>query len=97
MTKISEIINRAIDKHLSPFADAEWCLSNGLSEYSCDAIWHAAGDLYYQGPVTKFLRELGCHTTSLVLFDGFADEHHRQMARAIWLTWAAMIAEEEGL
>ena len=97
MTKISKTINRAIDKHLSETASAEDRRVDGRYRYSCDAIWHASHCGFEDEQIGKFLREMGCRTTSATQFDSFPEGECRQMARAIWLTWAAMIAEEEGL
>lgn len=43
-----------------------------------------------------FLRSMGVCTDSKTEFDTILCGPKRQYARALWLTWAAMIAREEG-
>lgn len=49
----------------------------------------------------KYLEAMGCDTFSGNGFEefehGFRPTKESQTARAIWLTWAAMMAEEEGV
>lgn len=86
--KISEAINKAIETRLSKTDPFGW---------SCLAVEDACDNVYVAACCMSFLRRLGLNTNSENAFDEFPAGPKRQMARAIWLTWAAMIAEEEGL
>ena len=47
--------------------------------------------------IMDFLRSMGVYTTSKTEFHTILCGPKRQYARALWLTWAAMIAREEGI
>lgn len=68
-------------------------------DYSCDAIrW----SLYLKGleetkvekDIFEGLKNMGLNISSTRVF---ADVEDKQKARMIWLTWAAMMAREQGL
>ena len=46
--------------------------------------------------IMDFLRSMGVYTDSKTEFHTILRGTKRQYARALWLTWAAMIAREEG-
>lgn len=101
-TKISDVLTLAIER-LYP---------GGVSDrpghyYSCNAILAVCqeqGDngftLYFK--VLRYLKEFGidAHRSCFEEFESEAElapSVEAQQARALWLTWAAMIAREEGL
>lgn len=55
----------------------------------------------WKGKAFRYLQEMGCDTLSGNGFEEFEDgwrpTEASQKARALWLTWVAMIAEEEGV
>lgn len=88
--KIANIIDIAINKHLW---DGRYDLKVSKRRYSCVAIFLAEG--FSSARLNKFITDLGCDTDDETLFDEFDNLVKRQYARALWLTWAAMIAREE--
>ena len=64
--------------------------------YSCDAVQFACHNRNHFEKCKDFLRELGVAPSGFYEFDDVEFEH-RQFARALWLTWAAMIAKEWNL
>lgn len=94
--KISEILWRAANEHL-------W---DGYGDdldaiiYSCDAVDKAATGRVvgsYRCGACAFLRELGCTSDAMYLFNEFKSGPKRQGARYAWLMFASMYAEELGL
>ena len=87
--KISEVINLAIDEYLwDGIGNCSHPLEGGGLSSVCAAVYwntdHFVGD---------FLEELGWSDS----FDEFPAGPKRQYARAFALTFAALIAEEEGV
>lgn len=94
--KIADIIDLAINRHLW---DGETAHAAIRYEYSCPAIDKACR--YSAGNVKKleaFLLPMGIEYQGIAeQFKGIPAGPKRQYARALWLTWAAMIAREEGV
>jgi hypothetical protein len=71
--------------------------------YSCGAVGHACADLDVNfGGVLVGLRNMGCDTTSSTLFYKYGDNPFEiseevQGMRYMWLKWAALMAEEQGV
>ena len=90
--KMADVINRAINEHLSDGAPE----NSGQIIFSCNAIYYSIN--YFDGlPVLSFLESLGVAINSPDEFNDIPFGEKRQFARALWLTWAAMIAREEGI
>ena len=95
--KIADIIDLAINRHLWDGDDDKWV--PGEYEFTCSALGIACKyDGYDRAKLEKFLLPMG------IVFHGLAEQFKgipagpkRQYARALWLTWSAMIAREEGV
>ena len=102
---IADTIDIAINEHLwdslTPRRTWKGWKLNWVWEYSCHAVSHAVShidiDEQYSCQATVFLKSLGCDVYSSGQFSEFHAGTKRQYARALWLTWAAMIAREEGI
>lgn len=95
--KISEILESAIN--LLSLTDDIYD-DSGYSNYCCDCIRKAAAGpsesfASVDAPAVVFIKALGC-TTKGSAFDDL-DKGVRQQARALFLTFAALVAEDEGL
>ena len=90
--KISERLHRAADTKLQ--VNGRFVFSK--REYSCDAVAHV--DVWdYDGDCAEFLYDLGVSCMSTSEFDEFPEGRERQGARYLWLKFAALVAESEGL
>ena len=94
MTKsIAETLNDSIEHHL-------WCgkrnSQTNRESHTCLAVYLAANP-YAIAKSYRFIRELGWPMLSADAFDEFEHGPKRQYARALALTFAEMIAREEGL
>ena len=95
--KIADIIDIAINRHLWNGDDDKYM--PGEYEFTCSALGIACKyDDLTRRKLEKFLLPMG------IVFHFLAEQFgeipagpRRQYARALWLTWAAMIAREEGL
>ena len=96
MKALSDIIDIAINEFLwdgsstrtKPFKD----------DHSCTAISRAFRfNVTATHKASAFIRTLGCSPGGLNEFEEIDVGEKRQYARALWLTFAAMIAREEGL
>lgn len=87
---LADVIDIAINELL-------WNGKNrGDEDFSCDAVMKACPwEKGYDTMAARFLESLGCNRYKSSLFDEFPMGPKRQYARALWLTWAAMIAREE--
>jgi hypothetical protein len=83
--KISEVLHRAADERLSTGTDYHGYM------YSCDAIGCS------QMSTLRFVGNLGVNTDGFHQFDEFHIGQERQGARYLWLKFAALVAEDEGL
>ena len=92
MKQMAAIIDLAINKYL-------W---DGRSEnvrrlteiFSCAAV--DAADRSVTTEIKSFLQSMAVNPIGLREFSAIPSGPKRQYARALWLTWAAMIAREEG-
>ena len=95
--KIADIIDLAINRHLWDGDDDKWV--PGEYEFTCSALGIACKyDGYDRAKLEKFLLPMGIEIHGIrEQFSDFPVGRPRQYARALWLTWAAMIAREEGV
>lgn len=107
LPKISTILHRAADHHLKGEQDQYM-----LSRYSCCAVIDAI-DHYRVGRsaydvssmrirIYEGLKEMGCDVRSSHLFMEYGDNFPGinetvQGMRYMWLKWAALMAEEQGV
>ena len=94
--KLSELFERAINEKL---ARDEHDIRR--QEFSCNAVSDVCGPDEESDKAMDFLEELGVDPDSGNEFNEFIGgfdifNKESQQARALWLTWAAMIAKEEG-
>ena len=98
---IANTIDLAINEYLwdglTPRRTWKGWKLNWVWDYSCHAVSHVDIDEQLSCQATAFLKSLGCEVYSSGEFSEFRSWPKRQYARALWLTWAAMIAREEGL
>lgn len=66
------------------------------SPYSCISILRNTPDRMNISPMISGLKEMGLEVYSLSAFADVPDTG-KQKARMLWLTWAAMMAREQGL
>ena len=94
--KMADIIDLAINKYLW---DGFSCnaINSAQACSSCDAISKAANHDYPYNTIRHFLEPMGHPLPgySTNYFSEIEWGEKRQYARALWLTWAAMIAREE--
>ena len=102
--KISKILHLAADEYL-------WCgtpLTNCIMRYSCCAIEEAIFGRYGMicpsprgieifDNTFDFISSLGLVNSCHQQFGEFEDDEQCQGARYLWLKFAALVAEEEGL
>lgn len=88
-----ERLERAINRNLARSVP-NWL--SEVSEYSCDAVCY---DLSFEKAeeTLDFLHSLGMRTDSIRQFEDIPRGPQRQYARALWLTWAALMAKEWGI
>lgn len=90
---MADTIERAINEYL--WDGEKFCINKRTN--SCGAIIIAVNRLdTLPQEINDFLISLGCDTESAAQFNELEGGKKRQYARALWLTWAAMIAREEG-
>lgn len=97
--KIADIIDLAINRHLLE-GDTDYRDHDRMHyEYSCSALETACKYSYHDRKKTAaFLTPMGVECPGITdQFKGIPVGRKRQYARALWLTWAAMIAREEGI
>ncbi len=94
---VADIIDLAINRHLWGGEDDRW--EPGEYEFSCSALGMACKyNARNRRKVEEFLLPMGIVFHGIrEQFDGIPRGPKRQYARALWLTWAAMIAREEGI
>ena len=96
--KIAKLLRRAANQHLWDGTESSLALRPGVDSFSCAAVMlavYACPD--YPGPVIGFLRELGVRTWATCEFSEFKPGAARQGARFLWLHFAALVAEEDGV
>jgi hypothetical protein len=98
--KISEILWKGANEHLwdGEGDDDPWSPSCRISQFSCHAVKYALGGKYpggYRDPTNLYLQTLGLmpHNT----FVEFPSGPIRQGARYLFLDFARLVAEDEGL
>lgn len=91
---IADVLHRAADEFL-------W---DGIApvmsqDYSCAALYLATGPgwTYEYRVALAGLRNMGVDVGSYGEFDEFPEGPERQAARYMWLKFAALIAEEQGV
>lgn len=95
--KIADIIDTAINRNLWQGDEDYWKMRK--FEYSCEALCRACKyNVRDRTKIEAFFVPMGieCHGIA-EQFKGIRHGKKRQYARALWLTWAAMIAREERL
>jgi hypothetical protein len=95
--KLSEVLWIAANEQLW---DGDLRYDN-LSEYSCGAVSALiSSPMIFSWTFTstiKFLRELGVQSSCTKQFNEFDPGPERQGARYLWLDFARLVAEDEGL
>ena len=95
MKLMADIIDLAINKYL--WAGQSNIIETSVQSYSCNAILAATNcDESATEELLNFLCSLGMYPGANKQFYLLPVGPKRQYARALWLTWAAMIAREEG-
>jgi hypothetical protein len=97
---IADVIHLAIERYLW---DGE--VFDEDKTHSCDAVYYALLDLvqnrdefpFHRNKSMDFIRSLGWRTNVYDSFNEFETDPKRQYARALALTFAEMIAREEGI
>jgi hypothetical protein len=100
--KISQVLHKAADKNLAHDYESYIRHSMDKERYSCSAIGLA---LEYDDEmfdrILEGLKEMGCPTGSVYAFTdmGYNDDFDKetQGARYMWLKFAALMAEEQGV
>ena len=87
--KISERLHRAADVYLSAKDDE----TESTRYFSCDAVFFDSWDK----KTAEFLYDIGLDNHGYHEFDEFRNGIKRQGARYLWLKFAALVAESEGL
>lgn len=97
--KISDVIEKAINVHLWDGRLDDYWDRTSSDTYSCPAVGLAYKNKYGLLPnnIREGFEEMGLATDSSSQFREFERLEERQYARALWLTWAAMMAREQGL
>ena len=97
MKPMADIIELAINEYL---LDGKYYMPEKTEvHFSCEALRKATNDDEYENDkIWRFLESMGMSLTigRTQQFSEIAWGEKRQYARALWLTWAAMIAREEG-
>lgn len=94
--KISEILWCAANEHLAPIKRRRF--HHGFEmEHSCDAVYYTCQLRGAKRGALAFLESLGVETDSLFQFKEFRSGSERQGARYLWLDFARLVAEDEGI
>ena len=94
MKRMADIIDIAIDKYL--WAGQANIIDTSVQQFSCNAILAATKcDESATEGILNFLCSMGMYPSATQELDFIPIGPKRQYARALWLTWAAMIAREE--
>ena len=93
---MADVIDIAINKYL--WAGQANIIDTSVQRFACNAILAATKcDESATEGILNFLCSMGMHPGITQEFSSIPYGPTRQYARALWLTWAAMIAKEEGL
>ena len=93
MKLMADVIDLAINEYL--WDGYSYFVERPYKMYSCYAI--KVADKSRAADIMNFLQSMGIDTIGALEFSSVPYGQKRQFARALWLTWAAMIAREEGL
>jgi len=101
MPTIAEILHEAADKHLAVDIYERYQDTTKF-RFSCDAVFWACEDMKQFKRIQEGLENLGCPVKSSDAFKnlGYSDntvDSETQGARYIWLKFAALMAEEQGV
>lgn len=97
---VADVLHLAADKYLAANRQQR---DRYQSRYSCGAVGDACVELNVNfGGVLVGLKNMGCDTTSGKLFHKYGDDslnlsEEVQGMRYMWLKWAALMAEEQGV
>lgn len=94
--KISTLIERAINTALWDGKKPLYSYPEYKVEFSYIAVCLAMDGGCY-GPIDIGLSNMGVKTGSITQFRDISIGPKHQYARALWLTWAALMAKEQGL
>ncbi len=94
MAKISEALHRAADVHLKPEPDSPSTHKRPRAKYSCDAVMFSADSPAQMDAIMTGLHQMGLDP---YVFNAFKDVKDPQGARYMWLKFAALMAEEQGV
>ena len=95
MIAMADVIERAINEIL--WTGEYLAPENAEAQFSCVAIQKSTNwDNNAIHEICSFLQSMGISCSATQQFSEIAWGEKRQYARAFWLTWAAMIAREEG-
>jgi hypothetical protein len=70
-----------------------WAIDNAIDSYRLP--WRDFGD--FSERINEGLTTLGLDTGSMKQFNEFSTDEERQGARYLWLKFAALLAEEQGV
>lgn len=95
--KLSQLLENSINR-LSPTDQYLVDINPKKWLYSCDAInaENAQHNFGWSG-IREGLENMGLVTHSVRAFNDIPEGPKRQYARALWITWAALMAKEQGL
>jgi hypothetical protein len=92
-TRLAAIFDEAIEKHLSDGSD----IFAAKCYFSCAAVELACRNALEARDSSSYLSGLGVKRSSCQEFDDIPLGPKGQYARALWLTWAALMAKEDAL
>jgi hypothetical protein len=94
---IADALHLAADKYLAANLH-QFATDIDKSMFSCNAVSDACCELGVNfGGVLVGLKNMGCDVTSDALFKQFTVIEQVQGMRYMWLKWAALMAEEQGV
>jgi hypothetical protein len=97
---VADALHLAADKYLAANQQQR---DRFKARYSCGAVHDACNKLDVNfGGVLVGLKNMGCDTMSSTLFHKYGDNNFNiseevQGMRYMWLKWAALMAEEQGV
>jgi len=98
---VADALHLAADKYLAANQKQR---DRYKARYSCGAVGDACANLGVNfGGVLVGLKNMGCDTTSSTLFHKYGDNNFFSISeevqgmRYMWLKWAALMAEEQGV
>lgn len=99
---VADVLHLAADKYLAANRQ-QYDTDDNRVRFSCNAVVDAC--LTLEVPISEVmfgLRNMGCDTSSCALFRKYGDKPFEiseevQGMRYMWLKWAALMAEEQGV